>query len=213
MFPRSLMIAASVLAVLMVVAGPAVAQTEGQPPATGIVVSVDGEAFVDREGEREPVVEGYVLEYGDVIIVRAGARCTGFTPGGEPFRLEGPAEFRLPASAEQGLLDLDGDVNDVLVSWKVPENAFTAQPDSERTRNDLHVQGERPVVDVPDVQPELLLPGDGVPPVDLGPAGAGLLAGHESGQQSDPGPAGPGTDPPGPGARPGRSTATAGRRD
>jgi CubicO group peptidase (beta-lactamase class C family) len=28
---------------------------------------------------------------------------------------------------EQGLLDLDGDVNDVLVSWKVPENAFTAQ--------------------------------------------------------------------------------------
>jgi CubicO group peptidase (beta-lactamase class C family) len=30
---------------------------------------------------------------------------------------------------EQGLLDLDGDVNDALVSWKVPENEFTAQAD------------------------------------------------------------------------------------
>ena len=28
---------------------------------------------------------------------------------------------------EQGLLDLDRDVNDTLTSWKVPENAFTAQ--------------------------------------------------------------------------------------
>ncbi len=28
---------------------------------------------------------------------------------------------------ELGLLDLDGDVNDTLVSWKIPENAFTAR--------------------------------------------------------------------------------------
>jgi CubicO group peptidase (beta-lactamase class C family) len=28
---------------------------------------------------------------------------------------------------EQGVLDLDGNVNDTLTSWKVPENAFTAQ--------------------------------------------------------------------------------------
>lgn len=105
MFPRSFMVAVAALVLAAGPVGPAIAQTEEEPPATGIVVSVDGEGFVDREGVREPAVEGYVLEHGDVIIVRAGGRCTGFTPAGEPFRLEGPSELRLPTASEQGLLD------------------------------------------------------------------------------------------------------------
>ncbi len=105
MFPRSLMATVAILALVVGWHVPAAAQTEEEPAASGIVISVDGEATVDRVGEREPIVEGYVLEHGDVIIVKAGGRCTGFTPGGEPFRLEGPAELRLPAALERGLLD------------------------------------------------------------------------------------------------------------
>jgi hypothetical protein len=105
MFPRFLTAAVVALALVAGLSAPALAQTEEETPATGIVVSVDGEAVVDRDGELEAVVEGYVLEYGDVIIVRAGGRCTGFTPAGEPFELEGPAELRLPGATAEGLLD------------------------------------------------------------------------------------------------------------
>jgi hypothetical protein len=118
MLPRSLVLPVSIVALVVGVGAPAVAQTEEEQPATGIVISVDGEAFVDREGERAPVVEGYVLEYGDVITVLVGGRCTGFTPGGEAFRLEGPTELRLPGSAELGLLDkVSSWIREQLTQW------------------------------------------------------------------------------------------------
>ena len=67
------------------------AQEEEQEPAasTGIVVSVAGDVIVDRAGGRQPAVEGFVLEDGDVVVMRADGRCTGFTPAGEPLRLDG----------------------------------------------------------------------------------------------------------------------------
>jgi len=104
MFARFL-VAVTVWALVAGLGATAVAQMDEESPATGIVVSVDGEAVVDRAGVLEPVVEGCVLEHGDVIIVRAGARCTGFTPVGESFQLEGPVELRLPDASEHGLLD------------------------------------------------------------------------------------------------------------
>jgi hypothetical protein len=105
MFPRFLTAAVVSLALLAGLGVTAAAQTEEESPTTGIIVSVDGEAVVEREGLSEPVVEGYVLEHGDVIVVRAGGRCTGFTPAGEPFQLDGPAELRLPDASEHGLID------------------------------------------------------------------------------------------------------------
>src|SRR3990170_1185850 len=41
----------------------------------------------------------------------------------------------------------------------------------DRHRENLQIQQERPVFHVPNVQPELLLPGDCVPPIDLRPSG------------------------------------------
>jgi hypothetical protein len=118
MFPRTLMAALAAMILAAVPWAPAAAQTEEGAPATGIIVSVDGEAFVDRAGVREPVVEGYVLEHGDVITVKAGGRCTGFTPAGEPFRLEGPSELRLPTASEQGILNkVSGWIREQLTQW------------------------------------------------------------------------------------------------
>jgi len=107
MFSRAMVTAAVVLALFWGWQAPAAAQAqdEDQAASTGIVVSVDGEVVVDRSGGREPAAEGFVLEHGDVIVAKAGAKCTGFTPAGEPFRLEGPSELRLPTALEHGLLD------------------------------------------------------------------------------------------------------------
>jgi hypothetical protein len=41
---------------------------------------------------------------GDRIIVRTGARCTGFTPQGAGFELDGPSEFLIPSSEGSGLV-------------------------------------------------------------------------------------------------------------
>jgi hypothetical protein len=106
MFPRSMSATLLILALLVCCHTPAPAQPEDEPvESAGVVISVDGEAVVDRAGDRQPVTEGFVLENGDVILVKTGGKCTGFTPAGEPFRLDGPAELRLPASIEHGLLD------------------------------------------------------------------------------------------------------------
>jgi hypothetical protein len=106
MFPRSRSVIFLALVLLLCWQAPAPAQTEEAPSqSTGIIISVGGEVGVDRAGDRQPVSEGFVLENGDVIVVKAGGKCTGFTPAGEAFRLDGPAELRLPASLEYGLLD------------------------------------------------------------------------------------------------------------
>jgi len=75
------------------------------PPESGIVVSVVGEVSVDRADTQETATEGYVLRGGDTIIVKTGSRCTGFTPQGDSFTLDGPSEFQIPSGADGGLID------------------------------------------------------------------------------------------------------------
>src|SRR5262245_29626724 len=71
-------------------------------------------------------------------------------------------------------------------------DAFCAQYAQQRERDDPEVQPERAVVDVPDVEPESVLPGLVVAPVDLCPAGdpganlvAARLLGRVQGQILD----------------------------
>ncbi len=94
----------------LIVAGPSVVAAEpanGAPtaPSSGVVVSVRGDVIVERPDGDEPVTEGLVLQDGDIVRASDGARCTGFTPSGEPFDLPGPGELRLARSEVDGMLD------------------------------------------------------------------------------------------------------------
>lgn len=64
----------------------------------GLIVSVTGEVQVRRAEASASASEGYVLREGDMIVVKAGARCSGFTPVGESFDLKGPAELEFAGS-------------------------------------------------------------------------------------------------------------------
>lgn len=75
------------------------------PVCAGVVVSVQGDVVVERKDEQTPVAEGLVLQEGDVVLAQEGARCTGFTPSGEPFDLPGPGELRLTVALGEGVLD------------------------------------------------------------------------------------------------------------
>ncbi|MBD3348052.1 MAG: hypothetical protein GF400_02505 [Candidatus Eisenbacteria bacterium] len=97
-----------VVAVLLCLICPAAAQTDVPEPAAaraGVVVSVHGSVSVVRGGEEMPIAEGLVLQDGDVVLARDGARCTGFTPSGQSFDLPGPGELRLEAGGGEGMLD------------------------------------------------------------------------------------------------------------
>lgn len=85
-------------------AAPAIASDEA-PASSGIVVSVAGEVTVERSDSQETATEGFVLMSGDTIIVKTGARCSGFTPQGDNFALDGPSEYQIPSGADGGLID------------------------------------------------------------------------------------------------------------
>jgi len=72
---------------------------------SGIVVSVAGDVTVERADTQEQATEGFTLVGGDRIIVKTGARCSGFTPQGADFDLDGPSEFLIPSGEESGLVD------------------------------------------------------------------------------------------------------------
>jgi len=76
-----------------------------QLDSPGVVVAVAGEVTVERSGIQEAATEGYALWGGDRIIVKTGARCSGFTPQGADFALDGPSEYLIPSGKEEGLLD------------------------------------------------------------------------------------------------------------
>ena len=64
----------------------------------GVIVSVTGQVDVKRGEEAKPAAEGYVLREGDLIVVKPGGKCTGFSPAGESFDLKGPAELEFAGS-------------------------------------------------------------------------------------------------------------------
>jgi hypothetical protein len=104
MYAHTLRVVAVAAALVCFCQAGAASSGEQQAAATGLVVSVSGEVVIERAGGQELAGEGLVLYGGDTIVVKPGARCTGFTPMGESFEIAGPAELRLPESAEEGIL-------------------------------------------------------------------------------------------------------------
>ncbi len=74
----------------------------------GLIVSVTGRVDVHRGDDTRSATEGYVLREGDMIVVKPGASCTGFSPAGESFGLKGPGELEFAGS---------GSVVDEVSSW------------------------------------------------------------------------------------------------
>jgi hypothetical protein len=91
---------------------------ESVPVHKGVVVSVVGDAVVERAGELHPIAEGFVLLEGDVAVLPRGTTCTVFTPSGTILGLEGPSEHLFPALSEQDLLDKVAEwIREQLASW------------------------------------------------------------------------------------------------
>ena len=102
---RSFSITALILVLGCVCHLPSAAEPNGAPTAcVGIVVSVDGEVTV-HGAARERATEGFVLEEGDTVVVMVGGRCSGFTPVGEAFDIEGPGELQLPVPQGKRIAD------------------------------------------------------------------------------------------------------------
>ena len=118
MIRHSFLIAALVLALVCVCHLPIAAEPNGAPPAcAGIIVSVDGDVAV-HGAARERATEGFVLEEGDTVVVMVGGTCTGFTPVGEAFDIEGPAEIQLPVPQEKRIVDrVSGWIRSQLAEW------------------------------------------------------------------------------------------------
>ncbi len=102
---RSFLTAALVLVLACVCYLPIAAEPSDAPPVcAGIIVSVNGDVAV-HGAARERATEGFVLEEGDTVVVMVGGKCAGFTPVGEAFDIEGPAELRLPVAQERRIVD------------------------------------------------------------------------------------------------------------
>ena len=71
---------------------------------TGVIVAVTGDVTVRSDSLSRRAAEGLVLEVGDTLVVQTGGTCTGFTPDGDPFSLEGPSELRLAISPDGGVI-------------------------------------------------------------------------------------------------------------
>jgi hypothetical protein len=101
MATRSSLIARALVATVFAVAAAAPrARADAPEPGTpaGLVVSIEGDVVVERDGEPLPTSEGFVLREGDVVLAREGGRCTGFTPFGDAFDLPGPGQLTLVAA-------------------------------------------------------------------------------------------------------------------
>lgn len=127
------------------------------PVSSGIVVSVAGDVVIERDGSQQPAIEGFVLTGGDRIIVKNGARCSGFTPQGTGFELDGPAELEIPSGAEGGLMDS-------VASWIRTQLADWV---GESKRRPLTTRGLRDWTETSDAPaPVLPAPGGAVRPRD-----------------------------------------------
>jgi hypothetical protein len=113
--------------------------------SNGLIVAVNGQVAVERGGGSEQAVEGYVLREGDTVIVRPGARCSGFTPLGESFDLVGPAELKV-AAAEGVAGGVASWIKLQLAEW-IGESR--RQPLTTRTVRDWAVTTEAPTPLIP----------------------------------------------------------------
>jgi hypothetical protein len=77
----------------------AVSANNEPPIKRGLIVAAEGEAYVLRGTGPLPAIEGFVLEASDSVLVKMGGKCSGFTPGGEHFEINGPG--RITFSGEQ----------------------------------------------------------------------------------------------------------------
>ena len=148
---KSALVTALALSIVLSVwlAAPAAASDEAEV-SSGLVVSVVGEVTVERSGSQQAAAEGFVLVGGDTIIVKTGARCTGFTPQGDSFTLDGPSEYQIPSGSEEGLVDN-------VASWVRTQLADWV---GESKRRPLTTRGVRDWVTT-SAAPALILPASG----------------------------------------------------
>jgi hypothetical protein len=99
--------------------GSAAQQDVREPTAcVGVIASVKGDVAVHGTGGRETVTEGLVLEEGDTLVARMSSRCSGFTPSGETFTLDGPGQLTLAVSRDEGALGRVADwIRTQLAHW------------------------------------------------------------------------------------------------
>lgn len=83
----------------------------------GLIITVSGEVNVSSEKESKPAIEGYVLQEGDTVIVKIGARCGGFGLDGEPFKLTGPSLLVLTVRSKSGTSKIAAMIARQLAQW------------------------------------------------------------------------------------------------
>jgi len=113
--------------------------------ADGVIVSVIGEVDVHRGEDARSATEGYVLREGDMIVVKPGASCTGFSPVGESFDLKGPAELEF-AGAGSVVEEVSSWVRLQLAEW-IGESR--RQPLTTRNVRDWTIPTEAPAQIIP----------------------------------------------------------------
>jgi hypothetical protein len=85
---------------------------------SGMVCALAGDVLVTRSSGQVVPTEGFVLQEGDTLWAKAGGICRGFTPEGESFSLDGPAQLVFAAArAGGGGPGITGWVSQVLSQW------------------------------------------------------------------------------------------------
>ena len=79
-------------------------QPDSSESGTGVIVAVTGDVTLHSDSLSQRAAEGLALEAGDTLVIQVGGTCTGFTPDGEAFSLEGPSELRLAISPDGGVV-------------------------------------------------------------------------------------------------------------
>jgi hypothetical protein len=111
----------------------------------GLIVSVIGDVDVHRGDEAKSATEGYVLREGDLLVVKPGSTCTGFSPAGESFDLKGPAELEF-AGAGSVVEEVSSWVRLQLAEW-IGESR--RQPLTTRNVRDWTIPTEAPAQIIP----------------------------------------------------------------
>jgi hypothetical protein len=83
-----------------------------------MVYSLEGDVFVTRSSGQVIPAEGFVLQEGDTLWAKSGGVCRGFTPEGESFSLDGPAQLVFATTrAGDGGPGVTGWISQVLSQW------------------------------------------------------------------------------------------------